>query len=169
MNSNDKTHWHNVKALFKSARALPPVARESFLRERCGEDTALLADVSRLLGAETVDEFVGDIVLGAARETVAAAAADRLEQRVGNYRLIELLGTGGMGHVYRAERADKEFEHEVAIKLLHANLKGKPLQTWSTRISPGSSMVARPTMVHRTLPWSMSTACQSTGTVTSGA
>lgn len=82
----------------------------------------MLADVSRLLGAETVDEFVGDIVLGAARETVAAAAADRLEQRVGNYRLIELLGTGGMGHVYRAERADKEFEHEVAIKLLHANL-----------------------------------------------
>jgi len=39
-------------------------------------------------------------------------------KRVGAYRLGELLGSGGMGAVYRAERADQQFEQEVAIKLL---------------------------------------------------
>ncbi|MCG8457009.1 MAG: protein kinase [Holophagales bacterium] len=40
------------------------------------------------------------------------------EDRIGPYRLVGLLGTGGMGHVFRAERVDGEVERQVAIKVL---------------------------------------------------
>ena len=56
-------------------------------------------------------------------EVIAAfkgAERRRLDSRVGNYRLVELLGVGGMGSVYLARRVDAQFEHEVAIKILPA-------------------------------------------------
>lgn len=48
-------------------------------------------------------------------ETIGSAPADRL----GPYRLISVLGSGGMGTVFRAERDDAEYQREVAIKVLH--------------------------------------------------
>jgi serine/threonine-protein kinase len=41
--------------------------------------------------------------------------------RIGPYRILHTLGVGGMGEVYLAERADAEFEHKVAIKVLHGS------------------------------------------------
>ncbi|ANO52764.1 serine/threonine-protein kinase [Woeseia oceani] len=127
MNSDDKSHWQKVKALFKAARALPPESRAGYLSEQCGHDADLLKAVSRLLQSATADEYLSGIVQDAAKNTVAATAKARLEQRVGNYKLIELIGTGGMGNVYRAERDDDRFDHQVAIKLLHANLGDEAL------------------------------------------
>ncbi len=46
--------------------------------------------------------------------------------RIGAYRVVELLGRGGMGEVYRAQRADGQFEQEVAIKLMRAEIGGRP-------------------------------------------
>ncbi len=40
---------------------------------------------------------------------------------VGPWRIVELLGTGGMAHVYLAERADRQFEQQVALKLVRRN------------------------------------------------
>jgi len=71
--------------------------------------------VRRLLAAGVVDDSeFADIVTETAMQIT-----DMTEQQVGNYRLIELLGTGGMGNVYLADRDDRQFEHRVAIKLLH--------------------------------------------------
>src|SRR6202789_2452069 len=44
--------------------------------------------------------------------------------RIGPYRVLRTLGVGGMGEVYLAERADAEFEQQVAIKVVHAGLRG---------------------------------------------
>ncbi len=46
--------------------------------------------------------------------------------RVGAYRIIELIGRGGMGEVYRAERADGQYEQQVALKLIRSELAGHP-------------------------------------------
>jgi len=43
-------------------------------------------------------------------------------ERVGPYRVVELIGRGGMGYVYRAYRDDGEFQREVAIKLVGGRL-----------------------------------------------
>ena len=47
---------------------------------------------------------------------------DRSGEQLGNYRLLERIGGGGMGSVYRAERADGAFEQQVAIKLIRTGL-----------------------------------------------
>jgi serine/threonine-protein kinase len=122
LNSSDKTNWQQVKTLFKAARALPVESRADYLQEQCGDDSAMRAEVFRLLQSETSDDYLVEIVQVAAKDTVAAAAVDKIEHRVGNYKLIELVGTGGMGNVYRAERDDHQFDHQVAIKILHAHL-----------------------------------------------
>ncbi len=49
-----------------------------------------------------------------------AHAAGMRADRIGPYRLLSILGVGGMGEVYLAERADAEFEQKVAIKLVHS-------------------------------------------------
>ena len=49
------------------------------------------------------------------------SASRRDPSRCGPYRLVRLLGSGGMGSVYLAERTDGEIEQQVAVKLLAAN------------------------------------------------
>src|SRR6202161_755472 len=44
--------------------------------------------------------------------------------RIGRYRVLRTLGVGGMGEVYLAERADAEFEQQVAIKVVYGSLRG---------------------------------------------
>ena len=54
--------------------------------------------------------------------SLGEASLDRAGHRLGSYRLLEVLGRGGMGVVYRAERADGQFEQQVAIKILPQGL-----------------------------------------------
>ncbi|HEX6862165.1 MAG TPA: hypothetical protein VF414_05070, partial [Thermoanaerobaculia bacterium] len=49
---------------------------------------------------------------------LAAAGEPAMRERVGPYRIVRLLGRGGMGEVYLAERDDGEYRSQVAIKLL---------------------------------------------------
>jgi hypothetical protein len=83
-----------------------------------GVEDAVRTEVERLLSfdkeVDSVEEAIGD---------VARRTADDLRfsqgMRCGPYRLLSLLGEGGMGTVYRAERADGEIAQQVAIKMLH--------------------------------------------------
>src|SRR5262245_28667108 len=112
--------WRRVKDLFGAALDLPPSEREVILEAAAGEDAALAAEVRRLLAAhEKEGTFLEEIVAGEGRILLErgedASAAGR---RIGPYELLEPIGRGGMGSVYLARRADKEFEERVAIKLV---------------------------------------------------
>ena len=107
-----------VRELFDRAAALPKADRIAYLTRVCGDDAALLAEVASLLACD-------DTQLDPIAASVAATAASHFDsarpwlgRRVGNYRIIEELGRGGMGSVYLAERADREYEHRVAIKVI---------------------------------------------------
>ncbi len=111
--------WEQVQALFEATLARPAVERDAYLREACGGDEALFREVATLLEA---DGQSGSFLEGHVLEgiDVSAWADDRLPEgsRVGPYRLLRLVGEGGMGLVYLAERADGVFDQQVALKLI---------------------------------------------------
>ncbi|HEX7070852.1 MAG TPA: serine/threonine-protein kinase, partial [Rhodothermales bacterium] len=108
--------WARVKAILESALATPEEIRIALVEEACKDDEEVLRDVLGLLAAhkraETTDAFSGPFTR---YEPPEVALPDRL---VGPYRLIRLIGRGGMGSVYLADRADDEFQRQVALKVL---------------------------------------------------
>ena len=115
--------WQRVEELFARAADLPATARDDLLARECGDDDVLRAEVRSLL-------IHGADAAGALRGTVAAAAGAiasdepgaRIGSRLGPYRLVEVVGEGGMGTVYLAERDDAAYRRQVAIKILRDGL-----------------------------------------------
>jgi non-specific serine/threonine protein kinase/serine/threonine-protein kinase len=112
-------HWTRVKAAFGEALALEPGERLAYVAEVCGPDSALRAEVERLLQSH---ERAGAFLEGDA--AIEIAAADQMVGRaIGAYVVREPIGAGGMGVVYRADRADGVVQQRVAIKLVHGHLR----------------------------------------------
>jgi serine/threonine-protein kinase len=101
--------WRRLQELFDGLLALPAEARAAWLAG-LGDDEALKREAARLV---EVDQ--GDAAAGLPRPSLRAAPAG---DRLGPYRLGEEIGSGGMGTVFLAERADGNFRLRVAIKLL---------------------------------------------------
>jgi serine/threonine-protein kinase len=115
--------WARARALFEEALALPPSDRDAFLQKACDGDAALRRQVGALLRADADDAPLLDVPV----EEAAAALLAELQGgdsappagvTIGPYRPVRVLGRGGMGTVYLAERADGQFEHRVALKLI---------------------------------------------------
>ena len=98
-----------IQELFEEARALNAGQLNAWLRERCGDDLALADEVLSLLAGATA----GSAALGEA--DVEDVPPGRL---IGRYRVVHMLGRGGMGAVYLAERADEQLQQQVAVKLI---------------------------------------------------
>ena len=87
------------------------------MRAACGGNDALYTEVASLISS---DEQATDVLetpdLGSdlLAPSVEGAAA-HVGERIGAYRAVEVLGRGGMGTVYLAERADEQFTKQVAI------------------------------------------------------
>jgi serine/threonine-protein kinase len=90
-----------------------PARRDAVLAERTRGNPALLERVRRLIAADTGGDSPPNESAGPGHARAVLPPA-----QVGPYRLDELIGTGGMGAVYRASRADGLFEQTVAIKFV---------------------------------------------------
>jgi serine/threonine protein kinase/tetratricopeptide (TPR) repeat protein len=112
----DSAHWQRVQTLFHAAVEMPEAERRPWLEGAAAGDAALVEDVMRLL---VEDEAAGALDRGLA--PLADAVLDppsphRPAETFGPYRIVRLLGEGGMGTVYLAERTD--LGSRVAIKFL---------------------------------------------------
>src|SRR5262249_30987356 len=119
-----------VEALFHQAADLPPPEQRALLDAACGGDSDLRAAVERLLaddarlgagdGAET---FLKSPLVRPPRPptgSAAPAAGPVLPPRIGRYRILRLLGEGGMGSVYEAEQDNPR--RTVALKVIRPGL-----------------------------------------------
>ena len=110
--------WEKVKEVFSAALEQPVAERAQFLAESCGDDEALRGEVESLLAAHEEPKNLLD------QHTIDLAAQLQTDgdkyrgKRFGAYRILWEIGRGGMGAVFLAERADGDFQQQVALKII---------------------------------------------------
>lgn len=123
---SDSTGERRKRALdiFDEIADLPDAERKARLPQRCAGDEALLAQVRALLAADASDAepFSGNANSWAeALASHGGDAQDRMLGRdIGAWRIVGVIGHGGMGAVYAVERSDGAYAQRAALKLIHA-------------------------------------------------
>src|SRR5205809_863401 len=121
--------------VFSTARRLPAGERAPYLNEACGVDAQLRQRVEELLRAgEEAGEFLQDPAPGARRPVdalaaanspqSAAAAGEKVGDRIGRYKLLQQIGEGGCGVVYMAEQ-EEPVRRRVALKVIKLGMDTK--------------------------------------------
>ncbi|HEY1757116.1 MAG TPA: protein kinase [Bryobacteraceae bacterium] len=107
-----------IEDLFQQAAGLPEAERGPFLDGACGGNAAVRATVEKLLAAdkeaESNSSWEDPAIFHEARSAARRPAAE-----LDRYRLLNKIGSGGMGTVYKAVRADDTFSKMVAVKIVH--------------------------------------------------
>lgn len=126
MSATEAERWERVQDVLADALELDSTERGAYLDRVCAGDDELRTEVESLIRAATeADAYFTDLAgrAGITQEATRPRGGpgpdlDMEGRRVGAYRLGALLGRGGMGAVYTAERADGQFELTAALKLL---------------------------------------------------
>jgi WD40 repeat protein/predicted Ser/Thr protein kinase len=116
--------FDRVQCLFDQAVVLPLERRAAFLHEACAGDAALRDEVEALLACDA-----GDVDLPAspvARVSEMASRLPKAPEHIGRYRIVCLLGEGGMGAVYEAEQDNPS--RTVALKVMRRGLDSAELR-----------------------------------------
>lgn len=115
--------------IVRVARQLPDEQRFSFVRKACTGDYSLYRQVVATLDPDRSDSEWWDRSFDAPEHSEDPVTDAMIGTRIDKYRIVDVIGAGGMGVVLLAERADESFDQRVAIKLLKAGLVSPRLQS----------------------------------------
>ena len=113
--TNTTDRYARVDAVFDKVLELPPHEQAAYIERTCSDDPELRDEVLQLLRAH---HRVGGILDTPITGGFSRAEPVGADERIGPFRIIRPLGTGGMGQVYLGIRDDDQFEQRVALKLI---------------------------------------------------
>ena len=116
-------NWERVQSLFLEALELPPDERVRFLDHACAGDAELRREVESLLAYDSSGKQIEEAVEGTA-QSLFESVSIKPGIKVGDYDVLKLIGSGGMGEVYQAR--DARLARDVAIKVLPPFLTNDP-------------------------------------------
>ncbi len=119
--------WQRVEQVCIAALERGEAERGAYVAAACAGDTALQREVNSLLAEHgRAERFMESPALEVAAKGIAdeeaalRTASSMIGRTISHYRIVEKLGAGGMGEVYRAVRADGAYEKQVAMKLIRS-------------------------------------------------
>ena len=111
----DNLRWQQVQEIFHQASELPELERDSFVKQSCASAPDMAAEILAMLTHDSRNGLLDQPVSQTA-VAVLTAPDTLIARSLGPYKVLRLVGEGGMGVVYLAERAD--LHSQVAIKVL---------------------------------------------------
>ena len=122
--STDRERWQRLSRLFDAAIELDGEARSALLAAECAGDPAMRDELQRMLDADAAASDFDAGAAGAVALDDDGSQEDASGERLGPWRLLSRVGSGGMGTVYAAQREDGDTAQRAAIKRLQRRWDG---------------------------------------------